>query len=136
MTMGMGGRQLEPSRMRSTPFVARVMTNAVMTAATGVLEFLDCVLVAFHAFRAAASIALGFMLRHRSSTVPKPTVVIVGASFAGLWAQRALYASCSAIPITSLFPESKTSLTVPLPRILFSDIMSLSHARAAPTAST
>ena len=87
--MGMGG--IQETQMRTTPALVRMSTNVMMTLSTGLLELIDCILVTFQAFRAVASIALSFLLR-RSSTTPKPSVVIVGASFAGLWAQRALCA--------------------------------------------
>lgn len=66
-------------------------TGAVTTVATGVLEIIDAVLVGItticHAFVLLAR-TLPFL--RPKTDAPRPSVVIVGASFAGLWAQRAL----------------------------------------------
>ena len=61
--------------------------DVVQSAAWVLLETLDAVLVAAFSVLSVFSSVVGLLLRDDS---PKPSVVIVGASFAGLWAQRAL----------------------------------------------
>ena len=63
----------------------RLAFSATTSFATAILEVVDALLVATITFsRFFALLLRGRRLEH------KPSVVIVGASFAGLWAQRAL----------------------------------------------
>jgi hypothetical protein len=65
-----------------------VATSAVTTLACGLLEVVDAVFVAVAQVYNIMSLLLRAAFSNKEQ--PKPSVVIVGASFAGLWAQRAL----------------------------------------------
>ena len=67
-----------------------VATSVATGVATAALEVVDALLVALTAVYGAVAAAVRALPFGRRVDGPRPSVVIVGASFAGLWAQRCL----------------------------------------------
>ena len=74
-----------------------VATSVATGVATGALEVVDALLVAMTAVYSAVAAAFRVLPFTRRVESPRPSVVIVGASFAGLWAQRSL---CNRFDVT------------------------------------
>ena len=81
-----------PRRRRSvTPSAMRVSAMGFATGfTTCALEVVNVVLVTLSALFRGARLLVRALPFVNDKDLPRPSVVIVGASFAGLWAQRAL----------------------------------------------